>query len=63
MRRFMVSPDMGLSEGVFRLVACGAHEPMVKRVYDQEQQAPNRRVEVVVNASLVSDWSQVESQD
>lgn len=62
-RDFMVGPEMGLNERVFRIVACGANEPLVKRVYDQEQQTPNRRVEVVVDGSLVSDWTQVESQD
>lgn len=62
-RDAMVGPEMQLNAEVFRLVACGAREPLVKRVYDHQQQLPNRRVEVVVNASLVSDWAQLEGQD
>jgi len=62
-REFLTNNEVGLKPQVFRLVACGATEPLVKRVYESGQQAPNRRVEVVVNASLVSEWAQVETQE
>ncbi len=39
-----------------RLVGCGDKEPLTSRVYDPKQLSINRRVEVLVNESLVQDF-------
>ncbi len=45
-----------------RLVACGDTEPLVKRLYEEQQRTPNRRVEVVVTGLLVEELQELESQ-
>ncbi len=44
-----------------RLVACGDTEPLVRRLYEEDQRTPNRRVEVVVTGLLVEEMQQLEA--
>ena len=39
-----------------RIVGCGDKEPLTSRVYDPAQLSINRRVEILVNESLVQDF-------
>ena len=46
----------GIRPKRIRVVACGDTEPLVRRRYDFNAVALNRRVELVVNESLVQDF-------
>ncbi|MCG3180663.1 MAG: hypothetical protein BIFFINMI_03026 [Phycisphaerae bacterium] len=39
-----------------RRVTCGSSEPLVQRAYDEQSKAANRRVEIIVNQSLVQQF-------
>lgn len=51
--KYLTSPAVGINPDRFRLVADGANEPLAERAYSTQQQAPNRRVEVIVSEDLV----------
>jgi flagellar motor protein MotB len=53
---FLVAPEQGLRPERIRLVGCGRYEPLVRRVYDPQRRASNRRVEIIVTESLVQDF-------
>ncbi len=53
---FLTRPAQGIRPERIRVVACGDQEPLVRRAYDQKQQAVNRRVEIIVVESLVQDF-------
>lgn len=40
-----------------RTTACGASEPLVRQAYEERRRALNRRVEIIVNEALVSDFA------
>ena len=48
--------ELGLRERRFKYVACGATEPVKSQAYDQDRLGQNRRVEIIVTESLVSDY-------
>lgn len=58
---FLTEPEQGISPDRIRLVACADREPLVRRVYDQARQTPNRRVEVIVTEGLVDEFRQLET--
>lgn len=39
-----------------RWVSCGSSEPLILRAYDERTKAANRRVEIIVNQSLVQEF-------
>ncbi|MDH3584885.1 MAG: flagellar motor protein MotB [Phycisphaerae bacterium] len=51
----LTSTDNGIRPQRIRVVACASHEPLLARAYDQDRAAANRRVEIIVNESLVQD--------
>lgn len=60
--RYLTGDAVGLRAQRFRLVAAADHAPLVKRAYTASQQAPNRRVEMVVTESLVQDFAKPQAQ-
>ncbi len=46
----------GVNRNRIRIVAAGATEPLLRQAYDARRQAENRRVEIVVRESLVSEY-------
>jgi chemotaxis protein MotB len=61
-RDFLTSTAVGIPAERLRLVACADREPLVKRVYDQAGQTPNRRVEIMVDQALVDEFRQLDSE-
>jgi chemotaxis protein MotB len=47
----------GVRRERIRIVAAGATEPLLRQAYDEERRAQNRRVEITVRESLVSEFS------
>jgi chemotaxis protein MotB len=48
--------ELGLRDRRFTFVAVGTAEPLKSQAYDEDRMAKNRRVEIVVKESLVSDY-------
>ena len=46
----------GVDPRTFRLMSCGATEPVAQSVYDPHKRAMNRRVEIIVRESQVNDY-------
>ncbi len=53
----LTSPEVGLNPDRFRLIANADREPLVHRAYSVGEQLPNRRAEVLVSESLISDFN------
>ena len=51
---------LGLSEDRFRITANGAREPLQNRAYTTAEEAVNRRVEILVSETLVSEMAEPE---
>lgn len=58
---YLTSRGLGLEADRFRLVANADREPLVNRAYTMVEQEPNRRVEVLVNESLVQAFTEPRS--
>ncbi|MEX0655203.1 MAG: flagellar motor protein MotB [Phycisphaeraceae bacterium] len=58
---YLVSDEMGIRQDRIRLIASGDREPLVRRRYDSHQLEPNRRVEVLVTESLVTEFTEPSS--
>lgn len=52
----VILAEMGLRDRRFTYVAVGTSEPMKSQAYDEDRLAKNRRVEIIVKESLVSDY-------
>ena len=52
--------DMLIANGVnpqrIRLTACGSTEPLASQAYTERRRALNRRVEIIVTESVISDF-------
>lgn len=59
---YLTSKEVGLRPERFRLTANGDREPLVNRAYTAMEQEPNRRVEMIVSESLVSEFVQPEAR-
>jgi chemotaxis protein MotB len=46
----------GVDERRIRLTACGAAEPLLRQAYTERRRAVNRRVELIVTESVISDF-------
>jgi outer membrane protein OmpA-like peptidoglycan-associated protein len=46
---------MGVAADTIRVQGCGPHEPLVRRAYDDETRAANRRVEVEATDKLITE--------
>jgi len=55
--------EAGIRRERIRLIGNADHEPLKRRVYNQLQQSPNRRVEVIVSEALVEQFQTPESMD
>jgi len=55
--------EAGVRRERIRLIGNADYEPLKRRVYNQLQQAPNRRVEVIVSEALVEQFQTPESLD
>lgn len=53
---YLAEPTQGIREKRMRIVAAGAHEPLVGRRYDQAALQVNRRVEIIVSEALVEEF-------
>ena len=49
--------QLGVREDRLRRVTCGSNEPLVLQAYDEQTKAVNRRVEIIVNQSLVQEFA------
>ncbi len=59
---YLVSDDVGLKPDRFRLVANADREPLVPRAYEEDQQATNRYVSIIVTEELIEQFRQPQSQ-
>ena len=59
---FLISDEIGIDPHRIRLVANADREPLAPRVQTQLEQEPNRRVEVLINESLVDQFTKPELQ-
>ena len=59
---YLVSEEVGIRPQRIRLVANADYEPIKKKVFGWAQLEPNRRVEIYVIESLVSDFNRAESE-
>jgi chemotaxis protein MotB len=48
--------ELGIRTDRLRRVTCGSSEPLIQRAYDEQSKAANRRVEIIVNQSLVQEF-------
>ena len=55
---YLTSDKVALNPNRFRLISNADREPVVRRLYSSDQQAPNRRVIVRVSESIVRDYTQ-----
>ena len=46
----------------FRIVDCGAYEPVAHRAYTPSQRRPNRRVEVILSEALIQEFDHPQSK-
>ena len=59
---FLTSDEISIDSHRIRLVANADREPLAPRVQTQLEQEPNRRVEVLINESLVDQFTKPERQ-
>ncbi len=59
---FLISEAVGIRPQRIRLIANADYEPVRKKVFGWAQLEPNRRVEIYVVESLVSDFDKAETQ-
>jgi len=57
-----LTDEAGIRRERIRLIGNADYEPLRRRVYNQLQQAPNRRVEVIVSEALVEQFQTPEMQ-
>lgn len=58
---YMTGDEVALPPDLFRVMASADSEPMVARVYTQDDQGLNRRVEVLVSEALTDDLTHPET--
>jgi chemotaxis protein MotB len=61
--RWLTDEANGIDPRRIRIVGCGTNEPLVGRVYRPAQLAANRRVEIILNETLVEELDAPESDE
>lgn len=61
-RQFLTAPEHGIDPARVRVTACANTEPLRTRVYDGNETAVNRRIEILVVEALLQDYQGQEQQ-
>lgn len=61
--QYLTSDEIGLKPKRFRLIAVADYQPVAQRAYTADQQASNRRVEVVFSENLISEYTGSDSSE